>query len=167
MSGVVVWLTGLPSSGKTTLAWAIRDRLGDRRPSCVLDSDALRDALVPNPGYGEQGRADFYASLGNIAALLARQGLVVLVAATAHLRAFRARAREAAPRFIEVHVATGAAECAARDPKGLWAEAAERDDSSLPGVGVEYEPPEAAHITASGGHDSAAADAVVRLLGAQ
>ena len=162
MSGAVVWLTGLPSSGKSTLAWAIRERLA--RPSCVLDGDELRGALVPAPGYGDRARDEFYATLGNLAALLARQGLVVLVPATAHTRALRARARAAAPRFIEVHVATPATECAARDPKGLWAAAARDENTKLPGVGVDYEPPEAADVTASGGHDRAAVDAVVARL---
>lgn len=158
-----MWLTGLPSSGKTTLARAIRERLGGR-PSCVLDGDELRRALVPQPGYDQRGREDFYASLGNIAALLARQDLVVLVPATAHRRHMRARARAAAPRFVEVHVATPAAECAARDPKGLWARAAGDRDSALPGAGVEYEPPHSADVTASGGYDGAAAAAVVELV---
>ena len=154
-----MWLTGLPSSGKSTLAAAMRERLGER--SCLLDGDEVRDALVPRPGYGDEARDQFYASLANLAALLARQGLVVLVPATAHRRSYRDRARAVAPRFVEIHVATGADECAERDPKGLWAGPAR---ANLPGAGVEYEAPEQPDITAEGGLDPGAIEALVRRL---
>ena len=132
MSGVVVWLSGLPSSGKSTLARAVRERLGPA--SCILDGDDLRAALVPAPGYDAGARASFYATLANVAALLARQGLVVLVPATAHRRAFRDRARELAPAFVDVYVATAASECAARDPKGCGSVRPRERPSSSPGL---------------------------------
>jgi adenylylsulfate kinase len=162
VTGLVVWITGLPGSGKSTLAETIREMLGGG--ACVLDGDAVRDALVPRPGYGDQDRDDFYASLANIAALLARQNFIVLVPATAHLRRYRQRARDAAPRFVEVHVTTSRAECAARDPKGLWARASAGELENLPGAGVEFEEPEAPDVTAAGGLDRSAVDAVVRLV---
>jgi adenylylsulfate kinase len=162
VSGCVIWLTGLPGSGKSTLAGAIRERLGDI--ACILDGDEVRDALVPRPGYTDEERDAFYASLANLAALVARQGLIALVPATAHRAAFRDRARAAAPAFIEVHVATAANECAARDPKGLWARAAGGDVQALPGSGVSYEPPAAADVIATGGFDRAAIDAIVDLV---
>jgi len=86
--GAVVWLTGLPSSGKTTLAHAVHRALrAAGRPSCLLDGDEVREAVHPASGYGPDARADQYATLADLAALLARQGLVVIVAATAHRRA--------------------------------------------------------------------------------
>lgn len=157
--GAVVWLTGLPGSGKTTLAGAIRERLATR--VCVLDGDEVRDALVPRPGHDAPARDDFYASLANLAALIARQGLVVLVPATANLARYRERARAAAPAFVEVHVATPASECAARDPKGLWARARAGELVDLPGAGAVFEAPANPDVVASGGLDSNAVDAVV------
>lgn len=158
MSGAVVWLTGLPQSGKSTLARRIATALGSG--CCVLDSDEVRRAIVPAHGYGDAERDDFYATLANLAALLARQGVIVLVPATANRRAYRDRARAAAPRFVEVYVAASPTECARRDTKGLYRAALEH----LPGAGAPYEPPAHPDVVASGGEDDAAMDAVLRLL---
>ncbi|HEY6106413.1 MAG TPA: adenylyl-sulfate kinase, partial [Anaeromyxobacteraceae bacterium] len=82
--GAVVWLTGLPASGKSTLAARLRERLEALgRMAVVLDGDAVREALVPRPGYSAEEREAFYQTLASLAGLLARQGLSVLVAATA------------------------------------------------------------------------------------
>jgi adenylylsulfate kinase len=146
-AGAVVWFTGLPSSGKTTLALAVRAALARRRVSCaLLDSDELRAAIAPGAGYGKVARTRFYASLARLAALLAAQGLVVLVAATAHRRSFRAQARRAAPRFLEVYVATPFDECARRNTKGLYGKGL-----SVPGELVAYQPPLDPAVTAPEG----------------
>lgn len=137
-SGVVVWLTGFPASGKSTLAQSVAQALRSQQvPVCVLDGDDVRAVLRPTPGYDEQARADFYASIAALAALLARQGLVVLVPATAHRASYRQAARAIAPQFVEVFVDTPLAQCQQRDPKGLYRQA----PSSLPGTGAAYEPP--------------------------
>src|SRR4051812_4077630 len=110
--GSVVWITGLPSSGKSTLAAAVHAELiALDAPTCTLDSDAVRAALVPSPGYSARERDDYYATLGHLAALLAAQGLTVLVPATSHRAAYRADARAWAPHFVEVHVRTPLDEC--------------------------------------------------------
>jgi len=143
VTGAVVWFTGLPASGKTTLAVALRSELTARGvASVLLDSDALRPCLHPAPGYDDAGRAAFYATLASLAALFESEGLVVLVAATAHRRAFRAHARANAKRFLEVFVDCDPSVCAARDPKGLYAAARGGELAGLPGVGATYEPPE-------------------------
>lgn len=163
-SGVVVWFTGLPSSGKSALARSVRDELAPLGTAqCILDGDEVRAALVPAPGYGEADRAAFYATLGNLAALLAKQGLVVLVPATAHLREYREHARRVAPRFVEVWVSTSAEECARRDSKGLYARARSDPALPVPGVTVAYEPPERPDVVAERGVDP---DAVARVLAA-
>lgn len=162
MTGVVVWFTGLPSSGKSTLARSVAGALAGLGPRpCMLDGDEVRDALTPPPGYDPGARDDFYTTLGKLAALLARQGHVVLVAATAHRRAHRAGARAAAPRFLEVHVATPLAECERRDGKGLYARARRGELVSVPGIGEPYEAPEAPAIAAPHGDDPEAAAQVV------
>ncbi|HEU5055515.1 MAG TPA: adenylyl-sulfate kinase, partial [Kofleriaceae bacterium] len=82
-AGAVVWLTGLPASGKTTFATRLRERLAARgTASVVLDSDALRPILAPELDYRPAGRDEFYRRLGELAALVARQGGVAVVAAT-------------------------------------------------------------------------------------
>jgi adenylylsulfate kinase len=165
MNGTVVWITGLPSSGKSALAERAWKRLcHDKTPSVLLDGDSVRAAMRPPPGYDDGARANFYETLGNLAAMLARQGLVVLVPATAHRRAFRERAREAAPRFVEVYVNATTETCAARDAKGLYAAVREGKVAGLPGVDVAYEPPEAPDVIALGGHDEEAVAKIVRAL---
>jgi len=171
-TGAIVWFTGLPASGKTTLARRVQARLAaDRCAAVVLDSDELRDVLGTH-AYAPAGRAAFYRALSELAALLARQGIVVLVAATAPRREDREHARVAmadqvaGDRFLEVWVATPLDACEARDPKGLYAAARRGEASQLPGVGVAYEPPEAPEVTADGGQDDVAVAAIVRRLAA-
>jgi len=157
--GVVVWFTGMPRSGKSMLADAVRARLVARgRTPVVLDGDAVRAALVPPPGYDPEARDAYYTTLAQLAALVAHQGHVVLVPATAHKRAYREAARALAPAFVEVHVASSLAECKSHDHAGLYASAAR---AALPGVGIAYEAPAAPEVVASGGEDGRAADAVV------
>lgn len=134
--GVVVWLTGLPSSGKSTLARHVAALLGPGGCT-VLDGDAVRASLVPAPGYDDAGREAFYATLGRLAAQLAQQGQVVLVPATANRRKYRDDARALAPRFLEVFVDTPLEVCRVRDAKGLYA----AGTAGLPGAGVAYEAP--------------------------
>ena len=167
MSGVVVWLTGLPSSGKSTLAERIAAALREEStPACVLDGDAVRAAITPPFGYDDVGRDHFYASLSALAVLLARQGLAVIVPATAHRRAYRERCRAAAPRFVEVHVRVDAAVARERDAKGLYAAQREGAIAHMPGADAGYEPPEHPDVVAAGGHDAAAVAAVLRLVAA-
>ncbi len=172
MTGAVVWVTGLPASGKSTFARSLRDRLRDGGvAAAVLDGDAVRAALVPAPGYDPAGRAAFYETLGNLALALAAEGLVAIVAATAHRRAFRdrvrtrlssgAETRQGPPRFVEVLVDVPPEVCAARDPKGLWAKARAGEAPELPGGAIAYERPLAPEVVARGGDDEAAIEAAV------
>jgi adenylylsulfate kinase len=159
----IVWFTGLPSSGKTTLArraQALLRRAG--RVSVLLDGDELRE-LIGTHAYGPDDRAQFYRQLAALATLVANQGITVLVAATAPRREDRDRARAAlAPGgvFVEVWVKTPLSVCEARDPKGLYARARRDKANELPGVGVAYQPPTAPDVTADGGFDDAAVAAI-------
>lgn len=159
--GAVVWITGLPASGKSSLADRVRERC--RLPCVVLDSDQLRDALDDND-YQPAGRRRFYQRVGELAALLARQGLIVVVAATASRRAYREDARTRAPRFVEVWVDTPLATCIARDPKGLYAAARSGRTTTLPGLGEPYEVPPAPDVIAHGGHDDRAVEVILGLV---
>lgn len=164
-SGAVIWISGLPSSGKSTLAENAQRHLDARGVRCCrLDGDEVRHALVPAPAHGGRARDEFYASLANLAAMLANQGLVVLVAATAHKREYRERARAVAPRFFEVEVNVPVEECRSRDSKGLYRAYAEGAISELPGEDVVYERTSEPEIVAQGGRDAVALDALVSLV---
>jgi len=172
-AGAIVWFTGLPSSGKTTLARRVQaelERAG--RAAVLLDSDELREVLDEH-SYAPGDRDRFYRALAALAVVLARQGVVALVAATAPHRADRDRGRaalaEEAPeaRFVEVWVATPLEVCEERDPKGLYARARRGEARELPGVGVGYEAPESPEVMAKSGLDDAAVAAIGRRLGAE
>lgn len=164
MSGVVVWLTGLPASGKSTLARQAARRLRvSGTPVAVLDGDEIRQVLGES-NYGTEARAHFYAALSALAALLARQGLCVLVPATAHRRSYRQKARRLAPSFFEVYVEATPEQCARRDRKGLYAKARKGKAPALPGVGEPFETPTHADLVAHGGRDPKAVELLVAAL---
>lgn len=145
--GWTIWLTGPPAAGKTTLARALQARLGARGvPAVVLDSDAVRPVLAPGAGYGPGERDAVYARLVALAGLLADEGANVIVAATAHRRAYRDAARASLATFAEVWVRCPVEVCRARDPKGLYAQAAAGAVVGLPGAQVAYEPPASAEV---------------------
>ncbi len=164
MTGAVVWFTGLPSSGKTTLAQAVAERLARAGIGhCLLDGDEMRHVLVPTLGYSLEERAEFYATLARLAGALARQSLTVLVPATAHRREYRHYARQQAPRFLEVWLMTPIEECQRRDSKGLY-ESAAREPGHLPGVDLAYEQPEPPELVAAGGDDDGAIESILSFV---
>ncbi|KPV50266.1 hypothetical protein SE17_27960, partial [Kouleothrix aurantiaca] len=143
-SGWALWLTGLPASGKTTIAWALRHTLEARGISAiVIDSDALRALLLPNSTYTPAERDWLYHRLVELTTWLVRSGENVIIAATGSQRRYREAARAVlGVHFAEVWVRCPAAVCQARDPKGLYASASAGLAHNLPGVGAAYEPPE-------------------------
>jgi adenylylsulfate kinase len=145
--GFAIWLTGLPSSGKTTLALALGDLLAEQGVTVqILDSDELRTRLTPNPQYSPEERDWFYAMVTFLAELLVKNGVNVLIAATAPQRAYREQARNRIERFAEVYVDCPPEACRERDSKGLWKRAQAGEITLLPGMGTPYEPPDAPEV---------------------
>ena len=141
-SGFVIWFTGLPAAGKTTLARLCQQRL--RAEGCevvLLDSDELRAFLTPEPTYQEAERDWLYGVFARLAAWLAAEGINVLIAATANKRAYREAARAQIDRFAELHVRCDPAICRQRDPKGIYAQATAGQAQTVPGLGASYEAP--------------------------
>src|ERR687896_482040 len=154
--GATVWMTGLPASGKSTVAAGVEARLLEAgRSAYVLDGDNLRHGLNGDLGFSAEDRAENVRRTAEVSALLADAGVVVLVALVSPYRADRAAARAAHESrglpFLEVHVATTLAECEARDPKGLYARARSGELRGLTGVDDPYEPPENAELVVGGG----------------
>jgi adenylylsulfate kinase len=103
MEGAVVWLTGIPATGKTTVARILKDELTSRDvPTLLLDAGELRKVMTPSPTYSEEEQDAFYATIGHVAELAAEGGSVVVVAATAPKRTYRDRVRERVESFVEV-----------------------------------------------------------------
>lgn len=137
-SAFAIWITGLPASGKSTVASVLKEQLGARGVHVVvLESDILRKILTPQPRYDAQERDRFYEQMGDLGALLAEQGISVIFDATANRRAYRDYARRQIPHFLEVLVDCPLATCMARDPKGIYHKAG----GQVPGLQVPYEPP--------------------------
>jgi bifunctional enzyme CysN/CysC len=146
--GLVVWLTGLPSSGKTTLATQLEHALfADGWYAYVLDGDTLRTGVNGDLGFSAADRTENVRRTGEIAALFADAGAIAIVSLVSPQRADRARARAAAPeRFHEVFVSADVETCETRDPKGLYRRARSGEIPNFTGIGAEYEEPEAAEL---------------------
>lgn len=141
-SGFAIWLTGLPASGKTTLAEGVASDLRGRGITMqILDSDELRGVLTPDPTYTSEERDWFYRVVAYIAKLLVQNGVSVLIAATANRRRYRGYARQAIQRFTEVYVSCSLETCMERDEKGIYERAMAGQATTVPGLQVPYEPP--------------------------
>jgi adenylyl-sulfate kinase len=148
-TGVVIWLTGLSGSGKTTIARALENELRQSgRLVCVLDGDCLRRGLCSDLGFAPEDRQENIRRVGEVARLFADAGLICIVALISPYRGDRDRARGAAPvgRFIEVFINAPLAVCESRDPKGLYARARAGELKDFTGVSAPYEPPPAPQI---------------------
>jgi adenylylsulfate kinase len=147
MNGQVLWITGRPATGKSTLAKGLLQVLADRGVSTLwLDSDDLRPFLTPNPTYSEPERDQFYKAVGHLAALGARGGVFVVVSATASKRTYRDAVRALVPHFTEVWLTCDREELRRRDVKGLYRAAESGEIQNLPGVGADYESPKTAEV---------------------
>jgi adenylylsulfate kinase len=147
VQGFAIWLTGLPSSGKTTLANALSLLLAGRGISVqILDSDDLRRRLTPDPTYSHEERDWFYDMIIFLAELLTENGVNVLISATAPRRAYRDEARKRIKRFAEVYVDCPTEICRKRNSKGLWRRVDKGEITALPGAGVPYEPPDSPEV---------------------
>ncbi|MEU2246317.1 adenylyl-sulfate kinase [Streptomyces sp. NPDC019224] len=146
--GATLWLTGLPSAGKTTLARALAERLtAEGHRTEVLDGDEVREFLSKGLGFSREDRYTNVTRIGFVAQKFASLGATVLVPVIAPYADARAavaeRHRAAGTPYLEVHVATGLDVCSARDVKGLYAKQAAGELTHLTGVDDPYEAPEA------------------------
>jgi adenylyl-sulfate kinase len=140
--GAVIWFTGLSGAGKTTLAEALVPALrGAGRRVELLDGDVVRTHLSKGLGFSREDRDTNIARIAFVAHLLARNGVIVLVAAISPFRAARDGARAMIGDFIEVHVAPPLEECIRRDVKGLYKKAIAGEIPQFTGVSDPYEEP--------------------------
>ncbi len=147
-AGAVVWLTGLPGAGKSTLALALERRLFSKGGSPILlDGDTMRAGLNGDLGFSPQDRSENIRRLAEVATHLARNGHIAIVAAVSPASGDRAAARRIADRaFREIHVSTPAEVCESRDPKGHYAKARAGMLKSFTGIRDDYEPPAQAEL---------------------
>lgn len=147
-AGVTVWFTGLPSSGKTTLATALEKRLlDDGHRVELLDGDILRTYLTSDLGFSKDDRNRNVRRVGFVADLLSRNGVTVICSLISPYEQARQEVRQLhGDRFVEVYVSTPVEVCAARDLKGLYARQRAGEVTGLTGVDDPYEPPAAPEV---------------------
>jgi adenylylsulfate kinase len=145
--GFCLWLTGLPSAGKTTIGRALVERLIARgRFVELLDGDEIRKGLSSDLGFDRASREAHAARVTFVAKLLARNGAIPIVALISPYRTSRAKARAEIGRFVEVYVNTPLDVCEQRDVKGLYRRARAGEIREMTGIDDPYEPPEHAEI---------------------
>lgn len=137
-----IWITGLPASGKSTIARGLKPQLeASGRTVEVLESDEVRRVLTPEATYSRAERDLFYRALALMGAKLVAHGVTVIFDATATKRAYRDFARNLIPRFIEVAVECPLETCMQRDYKGTYQRGQRGETSSVPGLQEPYEVP--------------------------
>lgn len=146
VTGATIWLTGLPSAGKTTIAYELAARLrGEGHRVEVLDGDEIREFLSAGLGFSREDRHTNVQRIGFVAELLASNGVQVLVPVIAPYadsrEAVRKRHESEGTPYVEVHVATPVDVCSVRDVKGLYAKQAAGEISGLTGVDDPYDEP--------------------------
>jgi bifunctional enzyme CysN/CysC len=169
--GATVWLTGLPASGKSSIATALEQWLVQQgRVAYLLDGDNLRHGLNGNLGFSAEDRAENVRRTAQVARLFADAGAIALVSLVSPYERDRVAARELHGAgeldFVEVYVNTPLAECEARDPKGLYARARAGEIKGMTGIDDPYEPPRAPEVEVSGGSVEEGVAAIVAKLGA-
>ncbi len=151
MQGRALWITGLPGSGKSTVAEAVKQRLPD---VVILRMDELRKVITPNPTYSDQEREVAYRSLVYLAKTLSGLGHDVIIDATGNRRKWRDLARELIPAFSEVYLSCSLETCAAREkqrtethgaPRGIYEKG--KAGWPVPGITTPYEEPLTPELT--------------------
>lgn len=147
--GCVIWLTGFSGSGKSTIGKALERRLIESGVAAyLLDGDNIRHGLNADLGFSDLDRAENIRRIGEVAALFADAGLVVVTAFISPFRSDRAavRGKLAPGRFIEVFLSTPLDTCERRDPKKLYERVRRGDITDFTGISSPYEPPERPEI---------------------
>jgi bifunctional enzyme CysN/CysC len=164
--GAVLWLTGLPGAGKSTLAAALERALFEGgMHAVVLDGDVVRQNLSHDLGFTPEDRSENTRRMAEAAKLLADAGNIAIAALVSPTRADRARARAIVGEgFAEIYIRADPALCEQRDPKGLYARARRGEIRFYTGIDAAYEPPDAPEMIIDTGKLNIA-DSVDRLVG--
>jgi adenylyl-sulfate kinase len=161
----VLWFTGVPASGKSTIAQEVETILQERGiPVENLDADEVRANLSPDLGYTPEDRDMNTKRLAFLASMLEKHGVSAIVAAVSSLRKFRERARGMSRNFLEVYVKCPTEVCMERDPKGLYARAEKGEVNDIAGLHQPYEETENPEVLCCSDKESAEEGALKVIL---
>ncbi len=167
MKGITIWFTGLPCSGKTTLAELVGKEL-TRRGYLVeaLDGDVTRKYLSKGLGFSKEDRDENIRRVGFVCSLLTRHRAIVTAAFVSPYRAIRAEIRQMIGNFFEVYVKCSLEKCIERDVKGMYKKALAGEIKNFTGVSDPYEEPENPELIIYSDQESetASADKIIRKL---
>ncbi len=141
--GFVLWLTGLSGAGKTTIGNMIEERLKKAGAKVeILDGDIIRTNLSKGLGFSKEDRDTNIRRIGFVGELLARNGVICIVAAISPYKAIRDEIRGRIDNFVEVYASCNLDELINRDVKGLYRMAIEGKIDNFTGISDPYEPPD-------------------------
>ena len=139
---IVIWLTGLSASGKTTIGDALAENLKTLGHKVEhLDGDLVRK-MFPGTGFTREERDRHIKRVGYLAAMLEKHDVFVVASFISPYREARAFVRSQCNNYIEVYISTPLEECEKRDPKGLYKKARAGEITNFTGIDDPYEPPE-------------------------
>lgn len=145
--GAVVWFTGLPSSGKSTIAREVARQLTERQCAVeLLDGSEVRESLSRGLGFSREDREENVRRIGYVAKLLSRNGVIAICAAVSPFRATRDEVRRNTTNFLEVYVECPVEVAESRDTDGMYARARRGDIEEFTGVNAPYEAPNAPEV---------------------
>ncbi len=148
MNGFTVWFTGLPSSGKSTLAKVLRDEIEKKnRHVEILDGDEVRLRLSKGLGFSKEDRDENIRRISYVAKIITRCGAVAITCAISPYKSIRQEARQEIQDFIEVFVDCELEQCIKRDLKGLYKKALSGEIKNFTGISDPYEKPDNPEIT--------------------
>jgi adenylyl-sulfate kinase len=166
-SGITLWFTGIPASGKSAIAREVRDLLANRGlPVELLDGPEVRQSLSRGLGFTREDREENVRRIGYVAKLLSRNGVIAICASVSPYRATREEIRQHVTNFVEIYIECPIQVAEQRDTDGLYARARAGVIEDFTGVSDPYEPPERpeVHIRSHEESVSSAATKVVKTL---
>ena len=143
MTSPVIWLTGIPASGKTTLSLLLQDYYKSKNlPVDILDGDEIRKTLSSDLGFSPEDRKEHNRRVIILAKLLSKNNITTIVPLISPYQETRKNARKEIPNFVEIYVKASLETCTKRDPKGLYQKAKAGEIQNLTRLQSPYEEPQ-------------------------
>ncbi len=143
MQPCAIWITGLPASGKTTIAALLKEHLKSKNIQVIiLDGDEIRKTVSKDLGYSPEDRKEHNRRVIEIAKLLVKNGITTIIPLISPYRETREMARKEIPNFVEVYTKASLEACMKRDPKGLYKKAQAGEIQNMTGIQSPYEEPQ-------------------------